>query len=119
MLEAVTNRGRTVSLEEYRWIFGWVKPSWYQLALCGKPGYKVYTKTGAETIWFSHNNKDRELATQVCRHCPVRWACLCENLEARAGVFGGTNPNQRKKLNSKVLIRTPSVVQSVAEELGY
>lgn len=113
----MTQRGTDTDLQEYREVFTWVRPTWYKLGLCDKK-YKVYTKTGMETIWFSTNRKDQSLAKQVCRQCPIRWACLSENLDAPAGVFGGTSPKQRKLLESMVVIRTKEVIQVIAESLG-
>lgn len=113
----MTHRGTDTDLQEYRAVFTYVRPSWYKLGLCDKK-YKTYTKTGMETIWFSANRKDQSLAKQVCQICPVRWACLLENLDVPKGIFGGTNPKERKELESVVVIRTKEVVQAVAESLG-
>lgn len=39
-----------------------------------------------------------EQARRICDACPVRTACLDDHLEERFGIFGGLDPNERKRL---------------------
>lgn len=113
----MTHRGTDTDLGEFKEVFTWIRPTWYKLGLCDKK-MKVYSKHGTETIWFSHNRKDQSLAKQVCQRCPVRWACLLENLDAPNGIFGGTSPNERKRIQKVLIIRTKEIVENIARSQG-
>jgi predicted nucleic-acid-binding Zn-ribbon protein len=46
-------------------------------------------------IFFPGITESRELAMSICAECPVREICLEENVDERAGIFGGTTGRQR------------------------
>jgi WhiB family redox-sensing transcriptional regulator len=46
-------------------------------------------------IFFPGITESRELAMSICAECPVREICLEENLDERAGIYGGTSGRQR------------------------
>ena len=62
----------------------------------------------ADRVFFSTDPRDRRYAVRVCEGCPVRVraACLQMALDAergtglyeRHGVFGGTTPGERLKI---------------------
>ena len=62
-------------------------------------------------MWFSIDPEDSQLAIEVCRACKVRVECLemaldferrpTNRLQPRWGVWGGTTPRQRLRLEDQ------------------
>lgn len=46
-------------------------------------------------IFFPGITESRELALSICAKCSVREICLEENVDERAGIYGGTTGRQR------------------------
>ena len=63
----------------------------------------------ADQVFFSTDARDRRYAKRVCAGCPVREACLRMALDAergasiyeRHGVFGGTVPSERLRMQKE------------------
>jgi len=83
---------------------------WRDLAICAGEATRDYDP------WFpladhdprpGHGRTEAALAIGICRHCPVRRACLDEAmavesahpLERRHGIFGGMTPRQRARMD--------------------
>ena len=62
-----------------------------------------------DQVFFSTNTRDRMYAKRVCEGCPVREACLRMALDAergaglyeRYGIFGGTTPVERFRMQKE------------------
>jgi hypothetical protein len=66
---------------------------WRQLAACGKTDPNVFFPP-------YYNAKHVKSALRICEQCPVRLECLKDALAEyqEFGIFGGTTPNERRKL---------------------
>jgi hypothetical protein len=60
--------------------------------------------TGLTDMFHSDYNGDQEAALAICQTCRVRDACLDFAMRTRQpqGVWGGTTPDDRKKLRKQV-----------------
>ena len=62
-----------------------------------------------DQVFFSTDTRDRMYAKRVCEGCPVREACLRMALDAergaglyeRYGIFGGTTPVERFRMQKE------------------
>lgn len=64
---------------------------WVKGALCAQVG---------GDFWFPENNENPYDAKRICKACPVINECLAYALrnDERDGVWGGTSPNDRRKM---------------------
>ncbi|MFG1976956.1 WhiB family transcriptional regulator [Nonomuraea fuscirosea] len=53
-----------------------------------------------------------EHAKAICNGCPIRERCLRDHLNEAHGVFGGTTPEQRRRLRAGRSTADPSAFQS-------
>jgi WhiB family redox-sensing transcriptional regulator len=49
-------------------------------------------------LFFPERGEDTSAAKAVCAGCPVRGACLAENLAEHNGIWGGTSEHERRVL---------------------
>lgn len=54
-------------------------------------------------LFFAYDLDVQEEAKRICRTCPVRRECLRDALDRRDryGIWGGFNPQERKKLQRR------------------
>lgn len=72
------------------------EPEWMQDAACRDPQIDT-------SIFFPERGENSLAAKQVCAGCPVQAQCLSYAIEHettghRFGVWGNTNPRERKRL---------------------
>jgi WhiB family redox-sensing transcriptional regulator len=66
---------------------------WHERAACADPKFDP-------ADWFPESGDRGAAAKRVCRHCPVRVACLASALGSgeRFGIWGGTSETGRAAL---------------------
>jgi WhiB family transcriptional regulator, redox-sensing transcriptional regulator len=66
---------------------------WMHDALCAEPHYN-------QDAWFPPKGQATTAAKTVCQQCGVQDACLAYAIseDIRDGIWGGTTPEERKKL---------------------
>lgn len=66
-------------------------PAWVMSAPCASVDPEVFFPEMGASVWR---------AKEICSTCPVKLKCLNHALERNevAGVWGGTSPNERKRL---------------------
>jgi WhiB family redox-sensing transcriptional regulator len=74
-------------------------------------------------VFFPGITESRELAMSICAECPVKEICLEENIDERAGIYGGTSGRQRIEIRKNRYSKAPcsqcgkSFVKTVRNQL--
>jgi WhiB family redox-sensing transcriptional regulator len=78
--------------------FDWDNDGWRDQAACRSSDADLFFPAGNTGVAASQI----EAAKAVCRSCPVRVACLQFALESNqeAGIWGGTDEEERRKLRA-------------------
>lgn len=70
-------------------------------------------------LFFPERGETAQAAKEVCEACPVRQACLAAHLHEPEGVWGGTTPQQRRRIRVELGARAGRRAAACGTDSGY